>query len=123
MTEHLDDPEFLLETAPVRPYALTGGRTRSNGDPIPIEALVGAVSRPATLSAEKSRILDMARAQYLSIAELSAHLHLPVGVVRVLVGDLIEEGHARLHGAAASKFNPATSLGVLESVLDGISAL
>jgi hypothetical protein len=121
-----NDPEGLLtETTSVRPYALTGGRTRTEAGLFPIEALVSAIGRPGAhqLSAEKSRIIDMAMAQYLSIAELSAHLKLPVGVVRVLVGDLVEEGHARVHGAAASNFDPASSLGVLESVLDGISAL
>ncbi len=78
---------------------------------------------PVQLSTEKLRIVDLAMTQYLSIAELSAHMHMPVGVVRVLVGDLVEEGHARVHGAVASAYNPAATLSVLESVLDGISAL
>jgi hypothetical protein len=116
--------EVVFESLSVRPYAVTGGRTRSNGELIPIEALVSVVGRPAAqLSTEKSRIVELALTQYLSIAELSAHMHLPVGVVRVLVGDLVEEGHARVHGAVASHYNPATTLSVLESVLDGISAL
>lgn len=119
-----DSDEVIYESATIRPYAVTGGRTRSTGDLIPIEALVSVIGRPAVLlSAEKTRIVDLALTQYLSIAELSAHVHLPVGVVRVLVGDLVEEGHARVHGAVASAYNPATTLSVLESVLDGISAL
>ncbi len=116
--------EVVFESRSVRPYAVTGGRTRSKGELIPIEALVSVVGMPAMqLSTEKSRIVELALTQYLSIAELSAHMHLPVGVVRVLVGDLVEEGHARVHGAVASHYNPATTLSVLESVLDGISAL
>jgi hypothetical protein len=119
-----DHGEVVYETGSIRPYAVTGGRTRSKGELIPIEALVSIVGRPpAQLSAEKLRIVGLAMSQYLSIAELSAHMHMPVGVVRVLVGDLVEEGHVRIHGAVASAYNPATSLSVLESVLDGISAL
>jgi hypothetical protein len=120
-----DDPgEVVYESGSIRPYAVTGGRTRTKGELIPIEALVSVIGRPTViLSTEKLRIVDLAMTQYLSIAELSAHMHMPVGVVRVLVGDLVEEGHARVHGAVASAYNPATTLSVLESVLDGISAL
>jgi hypothetical protein len=119
-----EQPPGEYEAGSVRPYAVTGGRTRSSGELIPIEALVSVLGRPTIkLSAEKLRIIELALTQYLSIAELSAHMHLPVGVVRVLVGDLVEDGHARVHGAAASAYNPGTTLSVLESVLDGISAL
>jgi hypothetical protein len=119
-----DDGEVVYETGSVRPYAVTGGRTRSTGEQIPIEALVSVIGRPdGPLSAEKLRIIGLAMTQYLSIAELTAHLLLPVGVVRVLVGDLVAEGHARVHGSVASAYNPGTTLSVLESVLDGISAL
>lgn len=120
-----DEPhEVVYESGSVRPYALTGGRTRGKGELLPIEALVSVIGRPPVqLSAEKLRIVDLAMTQYLSIAELSAHMHMPVGVVRVLVGDLVEAGHARVHGAVVSAYSPATSLSVLESVLDGISAL
>jgi hypothetical protein len=116
--------EVVYESGSVRPYALTGGRTRGKGELLPIEALVSVIGRPqAQLSSEKSRIVDLAMTQYLSIAELSAHMHMPVGVVRVLVGDLVESGHARVHGAVVPAYNPAATLSVLESVLDGISAL
>lgn len=121
------------EAATVRPYAVTGGRVRSAMSDFPLEALVevmpGAVSGYG-LTPEKRAILQHAAHTYVSIAELSALLRLPVGVVRVLVADMQEEGHVTVHtstpvnvhtghGSAGS----GLSLSVLESVLDGISAL
>ena len=58
-----------------------------------------------------------------SVAELSAHLSLPLGVVRVLVGDLADEGLVVVHTGSPTAAPPAANLKVLESVLDGISAL
>lgn len=114
------------EVAYVRPYTVTGGRTRPSGPDLPFEALVEALAGPRPQhSPESRRILDLSAGQYLSVAELSAHLRLAIGVVRVLVGDLADEGAVRVHGltAVTSGPAPATTLSVLESVLDGISAL
>jgi hypothetical protein len=114
------------EVAYVRPYTVTGGRTRPSGVDLPFEALVEALAEPGPGHAPESRrILGLAAGQYLSVAELSAHLQLPVGVVRVLVGDLADEGSVRVHGLTTTTTGtaPATTLSVLESVLDGISAL
>jgi Protein of unknown function (DUF742) len=114
----------IEESAAVRPYALTGGRTRGNGVLLPIEALVRANHGPQlTLTGERARIVERVSGQYLSIAELSAHLRLPVGVVRVLVADLADEGLVGVAGAQSQQHNPAATLRVLESVLNGISAL
>ncbi|WP_088286924.1 DUF742 domain-containing protein [Kineosporia sp. A_224] len=166
--EHPDGGADEAVDAPsVRPYMVTGGRTRPSGDDLPIEALVeclvvptdppavpgqgagpGAENRSsATYSAprlaspsaaataslagpESRRILELTTGQYLSVAEISAHAHLPVGVVRVLVADLAEAGAVRVHGLTqASLSDPAdprsgaAALAVLESVLNGISAL
>ncbi len=124
-----DDPRGLDEdddfvTHAVRPYAITGGRTRSSRPHLPVEALVQALVRPGAVSTtpERHRIIELTHEQYLSVAELSAHLEVPVGVVRVLLGDLVDEQLVRVHGASPTTA-PATSLSVLESVLDGISAL
>jgi uncharacterized protein DUF742 len=117
---------FTYEERTVRPYTMTGGRTRSSGEVLPIEALVSALRGPTVQqTAEKRRILELSGGQYLSIAELSAHVRLPVGVVRVIVGDLVDEGMARVHGSTDNNQtnDPATTLSVLESVLNGISAL
>jgi hypothetical protein len=112
-----------VEAAPVRPYAMTGGRTRAAGDPLPIEALVSAIGLPAAgMSVQTVQILQLTGAAYLSVAELAAHAQLPIGVVRVLVGDLVAAGYVRVH-TPSERFAPATTLSVLESVLDGISSL
>jgi hypothetical protein len=114
------------EAAYVRPYTVTGGRTRPSGTDLPFEALVEALVGPRSGHCPESRrILELATGQYLSVIELSAHLRLAVGAVRVLVGDLAVEGAVRVHGLTATmpQPSPATSLSVLESVLDGISAL
>jgi Protein of unknown function (DUF742) len=113
------------ETPTVRPYTVTGGRTRSGLHLLPIEALVRSASTGLRMSGEKRRILELTDQQYLSIAELSAHLQLPVGVVRVLVTDLSDERLATVHGHGSSGSELASSLplSVLESVLNGISSL
>jgi hypothetical protein len=121
------------EAATVRPYAVTGGRVRSALSDLPLEALVevmpGAVSGRG-LTPEKRAILQHAAHTYVSIAELSALLRLPLGVVRILVADMQEEGHITVHTSTPVNVHTGhgstqsgLSLSVLESVLNGISAL
>jgi hypothetical protein len=121
----LYDEELVEEARVVRPYALTRGRTRPGRSDLPLEALVRVVAgaTDAVGTAERRRILDLTREQILSVAELSAHLSLPLGVVRVLVGDLADEGLVVVHTGSPAAAPPAANLKVLESVLDGISAL
>jgi hypothetical protein len=121
----LYDEEAVEEARVVRPYALTRGRTRPGRSDLPLEALVRVVTGATDPvgTAERRRILDLTREQILSVAELSAHLSLPLGVVRVLVGDLADEGLVVVHTGSPTAAPPAANLKVLESVLDGISAL
>ncbi len=113
-------------TYAVRPYAVVGGRTRTGSALVlPVETLIQGLGKAAEigLTPERRRILELTSMQYLSVAELSAHVHLPVGVIRILVTDLSEEGRVQIHEPSSAQSNPATSLSVLESVLNGISAL
>ncbi|GJF08547.1 hypothetical protein NGTWS0302_30210 [Mycolicibacterium cyprinidarum] len=75
----------------VRPYTLTAGRTDS-GVRLALEAPVGAVtpSQPPRWPGNdvRGQILTLC-AQRPSVAEIAAHLCLPLGVARVLVGDLV----------------------------------
>ncbi|MDQ1584652.1 MAG: hypothetical protein QOJ90_2537 [Actinomycetota bacterium] len=118
--------EYDEEARLVRPYTLTRGRTRSGSAHLPLEALVrgvpGVTATPA--SPEHGRILALVSAQILSVVEVSAHLSLPLGVVRVLIGDLAGDGLVIVHtGSNPATQTPQAHLKVLESVLDGISAL
>ncbi len=120
--EYADDVE---QARVVRPYALTKGRTHTGRSALPLEALVRGVAsgRDAATTPERRRILELSVASILSVAELSAHLSLPLGVVRVLVADLADDGLVVVHTGSTTAAPPATNLKVLESVLNGISSL
>jgi hypothetical protein len=127
---HAADDGHEFEARTVRPYAVTGGRVRAANSDLPLEALVealpGAVNSTG-LPPEKRAILQHAAHTFVSIAELSALLRLPIGVVRILVTDLADSQHIRVHTSTPVSVHtgqsPALSLSVLESVLNGISAL
>ena len=109
----------------VRPYAMTGGRTRSSGAEIPLEALVIVTDegrrRELGLAWEQRAIAELC-ASPLSVAEVSAHLKVPLGVARVLVGDMAAEGLVEMSGASGSEQAP-NDLNLLERVLNGLRAL
>ncbi|MDL4774730.1 MULTISPECIES: DUF742 domain-containing protein [Thermomonosporaceae] len=107
----------------VRPYAVTGGRTKPRYD-LAIEALVTAAPFPprdvAMLTPEYRAIMDLCRSAR-SVAEVSALLRLPLGVARVLVADMALEGLLRLHQSAPTGSQP--DLRLLERVLSGLRKL
>lgn len=119
----LDDRDDLALRIP--PYAMTGGRTRPAVE-LPIETIVASTSKGLAsvgrLGTECRRIVGMAAAP-LAIAELSAHLRLPLGVVRVLVGDLLAEGLVRTSVTDAARDGGRPDVAVLERVLDGLRSL
>jgi hypothetical protein len=110
----------------VRPYALTGGRTRPTNVDLAIEALVRAHPEgwPHPLSRHEQLLVDHA-AQPLSVAELAAHCSLPIGVVRVLAGDLVFNGPLVVvaHGLGHGDAPAATDINLLERVLNGLRTL
>ena len=118
------------EARSVRPYAVTGGRVRASNSDLPLEALVEVHPNSTGgqgLPPEKRAILQHAAHTFVSVAELSALLRMPIGVVRILVTDLADAQHVRVHTSTPVSVHtgqsPALSLSVLESVLNGISAL
>ena len=110
----------------VRPYTMTGGRTRPNLDAgdLELETLVsttalGETNAP-TLELEWHSIAMLCR-EVLSIAEIAAHLDIPIGVARVLVGDMAHEGLLSLHRPTSPDDRP--DLALLERVLYGLRSL
>jgi len=113
--------------ARIRPYALTGGRTRGNQE-LALETIVrttpqGRAAQPRLLR-ESARIVQIC-AEPLSVAEISAHLKIPLGVARVIVGDLAAEGLVGANAGAttASATQNRPDIKLLERVLDGLQAL
>ncbi len=110
----------------VRPYAMTGGRTRpSHLDlELELETLVSTTSlgeqSVAALSLERRSIALLCR-DVLSVAEVSARLDLPLGVARVLVGDMADEGLVIVHRPASPNDRP--DLALLERVLYGLRTI
>lgn len=114
----------------VRPYAMTRGRTSHAAEAkLDLIALVMAQDEDAdagvdddrTLSPEHLDIVDHCRVQSVSVAELAADLDLPVGVVRVLIGDLLEGGHVLVHQPVPPAELPDES--ILREVINGLRAL
>ena len=81
-------------------YAFTRGRTRAAGQELPLEAVVTATglsfTSAASLQMESRTIVEMC-ARPKSLAEIGASLKVPVGVARVLVGDLANGGYLQVH--------------------------
>jgi len=109
----------------VRPYALTGGRVRSSTE-LALETIVRVTSRGETnsheLATERRQICQLC-ADPTSIVEVSAHLQLPLGVARVLVGDMVTDGFLECNATPAATPDSRPDLRLLERVLDGLQAL
>ena len=109
----------------VRPYAMTGGRTRPRYQ-LAIEALVHTTAQPHQMQGqlpEHQRICHLCR-EIKSVAEISALLTIPLGVARILVADLAEAGLVAIHqpgGDENAGGQPDVTL--LERVLSGLRKL
>jgi hypothetical protein len=118
------DAWFDEAAGPLVPaYAVTRGRTRTHRE-LSMITLVVAV-RPTggglRLDREYVEILDVCR-RPLSIAEVSAKLHLPLAVTKILVGDLIE-GQYLIFRSPPPATGDIHDLSLLQKVLDGIRRL
>jgi hypothetical protein len=127
MTSHDGHGERWMdsEAGPVvRPYALTKGRTLPNGGAAfgLIDVVVATGGRPSEhfrLGPEHRRILGICR-RPMPIVDLTSEIDLPLGVVRVLLGDLTGEGLLKIISAQQQPV-PAQSL--LRMVLNGLESL
>ncbi len=110
----------------VRPYTMTGGRTQSRSS-IAIESMVSVNETNSALAAdlypELYSVMELA-AEPISVAEISAHLQLPLQVAKILVGDLLYDHHLQLHSAPTATFQQQRpDLQLLDRVLDGLQRL
>lgn len=119
MEEHDLDEE--ADASPVvRPYFITKGRTRATVD-FPIETLIvtSAEGEKASsrLGFEQAHVIEVCRAAR-SVAEIASLVAIPLGVARVILGDLAEEGLIKVY-EPGSRDDTA----LLRRLIDGIRAL
>jgi hypothetical protein len=109
----------------VRPYTLTAGRTDSRVN-LPLEALIEAVvsDKPQRWPGNDVRAQICAlSATSPSVAEIAAHLSLPIGVARVLIGDLVSSGHLRVRATLSDRSTIDERRELIGRTLRGLRAL
>ncbi len=103
-------------------YAVTGGRTRSTERDLPIESIVTTTGRGThDLEPEYRTIVTMAM-RPVTLVEIGVALGVPVGVARVLVGDLAASGHLTVHGPPPSTSDGKPTPEILTRLLEGLRA-
>jgi len=107
----------------VRPYVWTGGRTETSLD-FAVETLVSARQQVAgadeTMRDEHKRVLDLCEAPR-SVSEIAALLSVPLGVVKTLLGTMVEDDLVVVHRTSGSAAGP--DLALMERVLRGLKNL
>ncbi|MCT2541811.1 DUF742 domain-containing protein [Streptomyces sp. NBC_00257] len=113
--------EQAVSSGFVRSYVITGGRGLPDAEDLSLVTLVTIApdrQPPPNPSPEVRAIWELCSGGYLSVAEVAGHLGQPVGVARLLLNDLAEQGHLMRRKAP-----PAAQLvdrKILEEVLHGL---
>lgn len=109
----------------VRPYRLTAGRTDSAVQ-LPLEAPIRTLDTAPAAGWPggdvRARILVLGRGGP-SVAEIAARLSLPLGVARVLIGDLVSEGYLRVHTTLGDTASADERRELIGRTLRGLRAL
>jgi hypothetical protein len=111
----------------VRPYALTGGRTDpAGGAVLDLISVVVAAGPPPTAAAsrrlnpEHRKLIGLCQ-EPMTVADAAADIALPLGVVRVLLADLIQQKLITVQPRRAVR--PQASPDLLREVLNGLRSL
>jgi hypothetical protein len=104
----------------VRPYTITAGRTQAKV-PLPLEATLRRQKRHGPdngLSSGALQVLDACDTR--SVAEVSALVSMPIGVVRVLLSDLIEQGLVQVQATITDGSSKDERIELIERTLRGL---
>jgi hypothetical protein len=117
--------EPVDEVSLVRPYTLTAGRTVPGID-IPLEAPIITLHfapAPAWPGTDvRAKILSLGT-ESPSVAEIAARLSLPLGVARVLIGDLVTQGYLRVDATLGGSVSTDERRELIGRTLRGLRAL
>ncbi|HEY7053204.1 MAG TPA: DUF742 domain-containing protein [Mycobacterium sp.] len=109
----------------VRPYTLTAGRTTTSiALPLeaPIETVESASHDPRPPGDVRTDIVQLCTTTP-SLAEIASRLELPIGVARVLVGDLVQAGSLRVLTTLADDSSDQERRELIGRTLRGLRAL
>lgn len=119
MTPPLEPDDEAYRPRLIRSYTLTAGRTASKVD-LALEATLRlqAGAEAPVLSPSAAQVLEVCDRR--SVAEVSALTKMPIGVTRVLLGDLIEQGLIRIQATITDKSSTDERLELIERTLRGL---
>ena len=105
----------------VRPYTITAGRTKAVVD-LPMEATLRIQPRDASVDADLGvgALLVLDLCDQRSVAEVSALASMPIGVVRVLLGDLVQQGLVRVQATITESSSKDERIELIERTLRGL---
>jgi hypothetical protein len=103
----------------IRSYTLTAGRTAAKVE-LAMEATLRlqAGAEAPVLSPSAAQVLEVCHRR--SVAEVSALTKMPIGVTRVLLGDLIEQGLVRIQATITDSTSTDERLELIERTLRGL---
>lgn len=123
--EPVEPPPMEDSAAAVRPYAWTRGRTRSDIS-LELETLVSTsdLGRQQARQLQEEHYAISTMCQHpRSVAEIAALMSVPLGIARVLVGDMAESGLVIVHRTASVGDDYLPNLNLMERVLSGLRRL
>ena len=114
-----DDAPNGAPAVRVRAFTLTSGRTTPRVD-LPVEATLRRLGAATAGPVEShlTRILEVCDKR--SVAEVSALVAMPIGVVRVLLSDLVEQDLVRVQATITESSSKDERIELIERTLRGL---
>jgi hypothetical protein len=109
----------------IRPFLVTSGRTRSSVEGLRLETMVQITEHEQSpLRFEAARVFALCKTS-IAIAEISSYLNLPIGTVKVIVGDLITSGHLEQFSTITHDPTDGTpaDVALISRLIDGVRRL
>ena len=115
------EPTYSEPNDFVRPFLVTAGRTKSSVEGLQFETLIQSTALGGDdLRFEPARVFALCESA-TAIAEISAHLEMPIGTVKVVIGDLIDSGHLDVHQTIDT--SDTEDIQLISRLIDGVRRL
>lgn len=119
MTSGTPPEEPAVPARLVRAYTITSGRTAATVD-LPLEATLRVPPRDAGVPLRSAALRVLEVCDQRSVAEVSALVSMPIGVVRILLSDLVEQGLVRVQATITADSTKDERIELIERTLRGL---